>query len=135
MAGFAGLVERAGYGLAITPMFEYASVFRRGIGEGSDVVGKEMYEFADRDGQLLALRPEGTASIVRAFVQHHPLLPFKAWYVTPAFRHERPQAGRYRQHHQVGVEALGPADPDLDVEVVWLAEQLPVGPRARARSR
>ena len=71
-----------------------------------------------RDGRLLALRPEGTASVVRAFVQHHPPVPWKAWYATPAFRYERPQAGRYRQHHQLGVEALGSADPDLDVEVI-----------------
>ena len=122
LAAFATEVERAGYGLLQSPMFEYAEVFRRGIGEGSEVVGKEMYEFADRDGQMLALRPEGTASVVRAFVEHHPLVPWKTWYATPAFRHERPQAGRYRQHHQVGVEALGPADPDLDVEVVALAD-------------
>jgi histidyl-tRNA synthetase len=122
VATFAGEVERAGYGLVQSPMFEYAEVFRRGIGEGSEVVGKEMYEFADRDGQMLALRPEGTASVVRAFVEQHPVPPWKAWYATPAFRHERPQAGRYRQHHQVGVEALGPADPDLDAEVVALAD-------------
>jgi histidyl-tRNA synthetase len=122
VATFAAEVERAGYGLLQSPMLEYAEVFRRGIGEGSDVVGKEMYEFDDRDGQVLALRPEGTASVVRAFVEHHPVPPWKAWYVTPAFRHERPQAGRYRQHHQVGIEALGPADPDLDVEVVSLAD-------------
>ena len=86
------------------------------------VVGKEMYEFEDRGGRLLALRPEGTAPMVRAFVQHRPPVPWKAWYVTPAFRYERPQAGRYRQHHQLGVEALGPADPDLDVEVIVLAD-------------
>jgi histidyl-tRNA synthetase len=122
LATFAAHVQRAGYGLVQNPMFEYTAVFRRGIGEGSDVVGKEMYEFPDRDGQVLALRPEGTASVVRAFVQHHPLLPWKAWYATPAFRHERPQAGRYRQHHQVGIEALGPSDADLDVEVVALAD-------------
>jgi len=119
---FAIEVEGAGYGLLQSPMFEYAEVFRRGMGEGSDVVGKEMYEFVDRDGQTIALRPEGTASVVRAYVQHHPVLPWKSWYATPAFRHERPQAGRYRQHHQVGVEALGPADADLDVEVVSLAD-------------
>jgi histidyl-tRNA synthetase len=71
---------------------------------------------------MLALRPEGTAPMVRAFVQHRPSLPWKAWYATPAFRYERPQAGRYRQHHQLGVEALGPSDPDLDVEVVSLAD-------------
>ena len=122
VAAFADEAERAGYGLLQSPMFEYAEVFRRGIGEASEVVGKEMYEFPDRDGQVLALRPEGTASVVRAYVEHHPVPPFKAWYVTPAFRHERPQAGRYRQHHQVGVEAIGAADPDLDVEVVALAD-------------
>jgi histidyl-tRNA synthetase len=123
VAGFADLVERAGYGLLQSPTFEYAWVFRRGAGEGTDVVAKEMYEFADRDGKHLALRPEGTASVVRAYLQHHPALPWKAWYATPLFRHERPQAGRYRQHHQVGVEALGTADADLDVEVIWLADR------------
>jgi len=122
LARFADQVERAGYGLAHTPIFEDVKVFRRGIGEGSDVVGKEMYEFEDRGGRTLALRPEGTAPMVRAWVQHRPALPWKAWYATPAFRYERPQAGRYRQHHQLGVEALGPADPDLDVEVVALAD-------------
>lgn len=121
LARFATMVESAGYGLLQSPTFEYASVFRRGIGEGSDVVGKEMYEFTDRDGKVLALRPEGTASVVRAYLQHHPVLPWKTWYATPLFRHERPQAARYRQHHQVGIEALGPADPDLDVEVVSIA--------------
>jgi histidyl-tRNA synthetase len=124
LATFAGLVEAAGYGLAHTPLFEDVKVFRRGIGEGSDVVGKEMYEFQDRGGRTLALRPEGTAPIVRAYVQHRPPLPWKAWYATPAFRYERPQAGRYRQHHQLGVEALGPEDADLDVEVIGLAHGL-----------
>jgi histidyl-tRNA synthetase len=118
---FRGLVEAAGYGLIQSPVFEYASVFRRGIGEENDVVGKEMYEFADRDGQILALRPEGTASVVRAFVQHRPVLPWKAWYMAPLLRHERPQAARYRQHHQLGIEAIGVADADLDVEVIWVA--------------
>jgi histidyl-tRNA synthetase len=122
VAAFASQVERAGYGLAHTPIFEDVRVFRRGIGEGSDVVGKEMYVFEDRGGRSLALRPEGTAPMVRAFVQHRPPLPWKAWYVTPAFRYERPQAGRYRQHHQLGVEALGPSDPDLDAEVISLAD-------------
>jgi histidyl-tRNA synthetase len=121
LAIFAGRARRAGFGLTITPMFEDARLFRRGIGDDSDVVSKEMYEFADRGGRQLALRPEGTASVVRAFVQHHPTTPWKAWYATPAFRYERPQAGRYRQHHQVGVEALGTEDPDLDVEVIALA--------------
>jgi histidyl-tRNA synthetase len=122
IAAFAGQVEQAGYGLAHTPIFEDVRVFRRGIGEGSDVVGKEMYEFEDRGGRHLALRPEGTAPMVRAFVQHRPPTPWKAWYATPAFRYERPQAGRYRQHHQLGVEAIGSSDADLDVEVVALAD-------------
>ncbi len=118
---FADLAERYGFALVHTPMFEDARVFRRGIGEASEVVGKEMYEFTDRGGRSLALRPEGTASVVRAFVQHRPATPWRAWYATPSFRYERPQAGRYRQHHQVGVEALGTDDPDLDVEVIALA--------------
>lgn len=117
---FATLAGRSGYGLVVSPMFEDAGVFRRGVGESSEVVTKEMYLFEDRGGRALALRPEGTASVVRAYVQHRPALPWKAWYVTPAFRYERPQAGRYRQHHQLGVEAIGSEDPDLDVEVVAL---------------
>ncbi len=121
VARFARLVESAGYGLAVTPILEHVGIFHRGIGEGSDVVGKEMYTFVDRDGQTMALRPEGTASIVRSFVQHHPVPPWKAWYVAPSFRHERPQQGRYRQHFQLGVEALGPTDADLDAEVISLA--------------
>jgi histidyl-tRNA synthetase len=121
VARFAQLVEGAGYGMTITPVIEHVGVFHRGIGEGSDIVGKEMYTFADRDGQVMALRPEGTASVVRAFVQHHPTVPWKAWYNAPLFRHENPQQGRYRQHFQLGVEALGPADADLDVEVISLA--------------
>ena len=124
---FGVLVEAAGYGLTLTPIVEHAGVFLRGIGEGSEVVGKEMYVFEDRDGQLMALRPEGTAPIARAFVQHHPVPPWKAWYVAPSFRHENPQHGRYRQHHQLGVEALGPADADLDVEVVSLAHDFFAG--------
>lgn len=119
---FRALVESAGYGLLQSPVFEYAAVFRKGIGEENDVVGREMYEFCDRDGKMLALRPEGTASVVRAYVQHRPSLPWKAWYLAPLLRHERPQAARYRQHHQVGIEALGAADADLDVEVIWLAD-------------
>ena len=121
MAAFAGRARRAGFGLTLTPVFEDARLFRRGIGGQSDVVNKEMYEFTDRSHRPLALRPEGTAPIVRAFVQHHPPVPWKAWYVTPAFRYEEPQAGRYRQHHQLGVEVLGTEDPDVDVEVIALA--------------
>jgi histidyl-tRNA synthetase len=116
---FAEHAARAGYGLIHSPMFEEIGVFRR-MGEGTDVVRKEMYDFLDKGNRHLALRPEGTASVVRAFVQHRPPTPWKTWYVTPSFRYERPQAGRYRQHHQVGVEAIGSADPDLDVEVIAL---------------
>ena len=120
---FGSLAQRYGFSMVHTPMFEDVRVFHRGIGEGSDVVGKEMYEFTDRGGRNLALRPEGTASIVRAFVQHRPAAPWRAWYATPSFRYERPQAGRFRQHHQVGVEVLGSADADVDVEVITLAQR------------
>lgn len=119
VATFAGHAGRAGYGLLQSPMFEELGVFRR-MGEGTDVVRKEMYDFLDKGGRHLALRPEGTASVVRAFVEHRPTTPWKVWYAAPSFRYERPQAGRYRQHHQVGVEAIGSADPDLDVEVIAL---------------
>jgi histidyl-tRNA synthetase len=121
IATFAQFAYRYGFSLAITPMFEDVGVFNRGIGENSEVAKKEMYVFADRGERVYALRPEGTASVVRAFVQHQPTTPWKAWYVTPAFRYERPQAGRYRQHHQLGVEVLGTDDPALDVEVIALA--------------
>jgi histidyl-tRNA synthetase len=118
---FADRVEAAGYGLLISPMFEDVGVFRR-VGESTDVVRKEMYDFYDKGDppRHLALRPEGTASVVRAFVQHRPTLPWKTWYAAPSFRYERAQAGRYRQHHQLGVEVLGSEDPLLDVEVIDL---------------
>jgi histidyl-tRNA synthetase len=119
---FAHQAHLAGYGLIVSPMFEDVGVFRRGVGEESEVVTKEMYEFEDKGGRMLALRPEGTASVVRAFVQHRPQVPWKAWYLTPAFRYERPQAGRFRQHHQLGVEVLGTDDPDVDVEVIALLD-------------
>jgi len=122
VARFSKRAHTAGYGLVISPMFEDAGVFNRSIGEQSEVVSKEMYEFEDKGGRRLALRPEGTASVVRAFVQHRPQIPWKAWYVTPAFRYERPQAGRYRQHHQLGVEVIGTEDPDLDVETIALLD-------------
>ena len=121
IACFADFAYRYGFSLAITPMFEDVGVFNRGIGQNSEVAKKEMYVFEDRGRRLFALRPEGTAPIVRAFVQHQPTTPWKAWYVTPAFRYERPQAGRYRQHHQLGVEVLGTDDPAVDVEVITLA--------------
>ncbi|MCB0975962.1 MAG: histidine--tRNA ligase, partial [Acidimicrobiales bacterium] len=90
---------------------------------GADAVRKEMYDFHDKGGQHIALRPEGTASVVRAFVQHHPMTPWKVWYATPAFRYENAQAGRFRQHHQVGLELLGTADPEADVEVIAVAAE------------
>jgi histidyl-tRNA synthetase len=119
LATFASLADRYGYGLIQSPMFEDIGVFQR-IGEGTDVVAKEMYEFEDKGGRRVALRPEGTASVARAFIEHHPDVPWKVWYATPAFRYERPQAGRLRQHHQVGIECIGSADPDVDVEVIAL---------------
>lgn len=121
VATFAESAYRYGFSLVMTPIFEDVGVFTRGIGEESEVFQKEMYIFEDRGERRLALRPEGTASVVRAFVQHRPTTPWKAWYITPAFRYERPQAGRYRQHYQLGVEVLGTDDPTVDVEVIALA--------------
>jgi histidyl-tRNA synthetase len=123
VAAFARRAERAGYGLVVSPTFEEVGVFQR-LGESTDVVRKEMYEFEDKDARHMALRPEGTAPVVRAYAQHRPPLPFKAWYVAPSFRYERPQAGRYREHHQLGIEVLGTDDPDVDVEVIALAARL-----------
>lgn len=117
---FADVVEAAGYGEVVLPLVEELGVFLR-VGEATDVVTKEMYDFLDKDGSRIALRPEMTAGAVRAFVQHRPNLPWKAWYTGTNFRHERPQKGRYRSFDQVGVEVLGVDDPDLDVEVIALA--------------
>ena len=119
VALFATMAGRFGYGLIQSPMFEDIGVFQR-IGEGTDVVAKEMYDFQDKGGRHVALRPEGTAPVARAYVEHRPSVPWKVWYVTPAFRYEQPQAGRLRQHHQVGVECIGSADADVDVEVIAL---------------
>jgi len=116
---FAARAARFGYGLLLTPIVEHYEVFQR-IGETTDVVSKEMYEFVDRGGRHLALRPEGTAPVARAFVEHRPPVPWKVWYLAPNFRAERPQAGRYRQHWQVGAEVLGVDDPDVDVEMISL---------------
>jgi histidyl-tRNA synthetase len=117
---FASRAATFGYGLVVTPIFEHKEVFQR-VGEGTDVVRKEMYDFADKGGRLLALRPEGTAPVVRAYVQHRPTPPWKVWYLAPNFRYERPQKGRYRQHWQLGAEVLGVDDPEIDVELVALA--------------
>ena len=121
VASFAQRAYLYGFSLVMTPIFEDVGVFVRGIGEDSDVFRNEMYVFEDRGERRYALRPEGTASVVRAFVQHQPTTPWKAWYVTPAFRYERPQKGRYRQHYQLGAEVLGTDDPRVDVEVIALA--------------
>ena len=112
-----------GYGRIDTPQFEDARVFARGIGEVTDIVEKETYTFNDRGGDLLTLRPEGTASVVRAYIQHgmHTLpQPVRMYYICPIFRYERPQSGRYRQHHQFGIEALGDASAPVDAEVIEL---------------
>jgi histidyl-tRNA synthetase len=114
---FAERADRFGYELVITPVFEHAEVFNR-LGESTDVLTKEMYEFTDRGDRRLALRPEGTAPVVRAYIQHKKHGPWKVWYLAPLFRYERQQKGRYRQHWQLGIETLGLDDPDVDVEVV-----------------
>ena len=113
----------AGYGFIEPPTFEAADLFARGVGEGTDIVEKEMYIFDDRGGDRLALRPEGTASICRAYLQHgmkNLPQPVKLAYHLPIFRYERPQAGRFRQHTQFGIEAIGARDPALDAEVIDL---------------
>ncbi len=106
-----------------TPVFEETALFTRTVGEGTDIVEKEMYTFRDRGDDLLTLRPEGTAPVCRAYIQHgmHTLpQPVRAFYITPIFRYERPQAGRLRQHHQFGVEAIGDPNPEIDAEVIHL---------------
>jgi histidyl-tRNA synthetase len=118
-------LRRAGYAYVETPVFEETAVFSRGVGESTDVVSKEMYTFDDRGGRSLTLRPELTAGLMRAFIEHRlhdGALPVKLWAVGSAFRYERPQAGRYRHFTQVDMEALGVDDPALDAEVVALAE-------------
>ena len=119
---FAHTVEAAGYNYIIPPMFEDLDVFLR-LGEATEVVTKEMYDFHDKGGRHVALRPEQTASVCRAFVEHRPTTPWKVWYAGPNFRYEKPQQGRYRQFDQVGVEALGADDPLLDAEVIALASK------------
>ena len=115
-----------GYGEIATPVFEFSDVFHRTLGDTSDVVTKETYTFTDRGGESLTLRPEFTASVVRAFISNglQQELPFKVFYHGPAFRYERPQKGRLRQFHQFGAELLGAAEPMADVEVIAMAAQL-----------
>lgn len=121
------LFAEYGYGHIQTPMFEETEVFVRGVGTSTDIVRKEMYTFLDGSGRSLTLRPEGTAPVARAFVDHGmhtQQLPVKFWYLGSMFRYEAPQAGRYREHTQLGVEALGSDDPLVDVEVVTLLSDL-----------
>ncbi|AMO61820.1 histidyl-tRNA synthetase [Mycolicibacterium phlei] len=117
--------RRAGYGDIELPIFEDTALFARGVGESTDVVSKEMYTFADRGDRSVTLRPEGTAGVMRAVIEHgldRGALPVKLCYSGPFFRYERPQAGRYRQLQQVGVEAIGVDDPALDAEVIAVAD-------------
>ena len=119
VAVFEQVVSAAGYQLIIPPMMEDLGVFQR-VGVSTDVVTKEMYDFVDKGDRHVALRPEQTASVCRAFVQHRPATPWKVWYSGPNFRYEKPQRGRYRQFDQVGIEVLGADDPYLDVEIIAL---------------
>ncbi|WP_062428227.1 histidine--tRNA ligase [Herbidospora daliensis] len=121
---FAAAVTRAGYGYLELPVFEDTQLYARGVGESTDVVTKEMYTFQDRGGRSLTLRPEFTAGVLRSVLEnglHNGQLPAKVWAVGPAFRYERPQAGRYRQFYQVDLEAIGSDDPLVDAETIAIA--------------
>jgi histidyl-tRNA synthetase len=120
------LCQLYGYQPLSTPIFEDAQVFIKTVAGGTDIIDKEMYIFRDKNGQELALRAEGTAPVCRAYLEHGLFnlpQPVRLYYIGPAFRYERPQSGRYRQHHQFGFEALGEADPALDAEVIKMAQQ------------
>ena len=122
-----GLMQRFAYRNLRTPIVEPTALFVRGLGEVTDIVEKEMYSFEDRlNGEHLTLRPEATAGVVRAVVEHNMLYegPKRLYYMGPMFRHERPQRGRYRQFHQIGAEALGFAGPEVDAELIVLAQSL-----------
>lgn len=121
------MLRSYGYQNIRTPIVEHTQLFTRGIGEVTDIVEKEMYSFTDAlNGENLTMRPEGTAAAVRATIEHNMLYdgPKRLWYIGPMFRHERPQRGRYRQFHQVGVEALGFAGPDTDAEIILMCQRL-----------
>lgn len=122
----AALLASYGYGEIRLPLVEQSAVFKRSIGDATDIVQKEMYTFDDRNGDSLTLRPEGTAGCVRAVLQNGLLqhTPLRLWYVGPMFRHERPQRGRHRQFHQIGVEAFGAAGPDIDAEIILMTARL-----------
>jgi histidyl-tRNA synthetase len=117
----------AGYRRIETPIFEQTDLFARGVGASTDIVQKEMYTFEDAGGRSLTLRPEGTASVVRAYAEHgmqKAPQPVKLWYLGPFFRQEKPQAGRFRQFWQVGAEAIGSEDPAVDAETIMLLHTL-----------
>src|SRR3954468_16571561 len=121
------VLQRYGYQNLLTPIVEPTALFVRGLGEVTDIVEKEMYSFTDSmNGDQLTLRPEATAGIVRAMNEHNALYngPLRLWTIGPMFRHERPQKGRYRQFHQLDVEALGFAGPDVDAEMILMARAL-----------
>jgi histidyl-tRNA synthetase len=121
------LLEGAGFGQIETPIFEDTELFARTVGEATDIVRKEMYTFKDRSDRSLTLRPEGTAPVCRAYIEHgmHKWpQPVKLWYSGPMFRYEAPQSGRYRQHSQIGAEAIGSDDPAVDAELIALLAQL-----------
>src|SRR6476660_9892214 len=121
------LMARYAYANVRTPIVEPTALFVRGLGEVTDIVEKEMYSFVDSmNGDKLTLRPEATAGIVRAMVEHNLTYdgPKRLWYAGPMFRHEKPQRGRYRQFHQIGAEALGFNGPDVDAEIILLADAL-----------
>jgi histidyl-tRNA synthetase len=123
----AAVFSRAGYEPIATPVFEDTDLFERGVGQSTDIVRKEMFTFEDKGGRSLTLRPEGTASICRAYLEHGMqklAQPVKLFYLGPFFRHERPQAGRYRQFHQLGIECIGTDSPLADAEVILLLSDL-----------
>ena len=136
MAAAVALLEGAGFGEIETPIFEDTDLFTRTVGEATDIVRKEMYTFTDRSDRSLTLRPEGTAPVCRAYIEHgmHKLpQPVKLWYTGPMFRYEAPQAGRFRQHSQIGAEVIGSDDPAVDAELIdLLAPALRAARRCRA---
>lgn len=121
------LCDDYGYGEIRTPIFEHTELFLRGVGDTTDIVQKEMYTFEDKKGRSITLKPEGTAGVVRSFIERKMFaetIPAKFYYITPAFRYEKPQAGRFRQFHQFGVELFGSEKPSADAEIISLGAQM-----------
>src|SRR5512147_1945347 len=128
------IFEEYGFSEIRVPVMEYTELFARSIGASTDIVEKEMYTFEDRDGRKITLRPEGTAGVVRAFIEHKLYADaqlVKLYYLGPMFRHERPQKGRYRQFYQIGVEALGGTHPHVDIDIIAMRSR----PISKASSR